>query len=86
MLDPQTVRFSVVMPNNEYFGIGFGSTMYNCDMVVWFANGQNSQAVDLYSYDHGTPRTDSQQDYKTSFTVSGSTVTFTSDRLLSTGD
>lgn len=34
-LDQTNVRFIVEVPNNHYIALGFGSSMRNCDMVVW---------------------------------------------------
>ena len=42
MPNSNTVRFQATVPNNQYFSIGFGKTMSNCDMVIWQANGNNS--------------------------------------------
>lgn len=60
--------------------------MFGTDMVIWEANGQNSKALDLYSYGWETPIIDSQQDYTTTFTYNSTHTTFISDRLLATGD
>jgi hypothetical protein len=49
MIDNVTVRFNVTVPNNNYFSVGFGKTMTNCDMVMWQANGEQSKTVDLWS-------------------------------------
>ena len=65
MSKPDTVSFQVVVPNNNYFSIGFGSTMRSTDMVVWMANGYQSQTIDLWSTGHDKPLTDGQQDYNT---------------------
>ena len=86
MIDPNTVRFLVEVPNNQYFSIGFGPTMFGCDEVVWEANGQNSAAYDLWSIDYRTPSIDPHQDYTTTYVYNGTHVTFTSDRVLNTGD
>ena len=53
-----TVSFYVIVPNNQYFAIGFGSSMFGADMVMWQANGNSSKAVDLYSTGESTPSTD----------------------------
>ena len=65
MSKPDTVSFQVVVPNNNYFSIGFGSTMWSTDMVVWMANGYQSQTIDLWSTGDWKPLTDGQQDYNT---------------------
>jgi hypothetical protein len=83
---PDTIRFQVVVPNGQYFSIGFGKTMTNCDMVIWEANGMNSKALDLWSTGRSVPMTDPSQDYTTTFDYNGTHVTFTSTRKLNTGD
>ena len=83
---PNSVRFLVVVPANNYFSIAYGTTMFGTDMVIWEANGPNSKALDLYSYGWETPIIDSQQDYTTTFTYNSTHTTFISDRLLATGD
>ena len=60
MSKPDTVSFQVVVPNNNYFSIGFGSTMWSTDMVVWMANGYQSQTIDLWSTGDWKPLTDGQ--------------------------
>ena len=55
---PTTIRFLVVVPNNQYFAIGFGKTMTNCDMVIWQAASAQSRVQDLYSFDRSTPTID----------------------------
>ena len=55
MIDRQTVRFLTTVPNNQYFTIGFGGSMTNVDTVSWEANGNNSNAVDLYSNELSKP-------------------------------
>ena len=86
MPTPTSVRFMVVVPTNNYFAIGFGTSMFGTDMVIWQANGQDSTAVDLYSSGWYSPVIDSQQDYTTTFTYNSTHTTFISDRLLQTGD
>ena len=58
-LNTTHARFNVIVKSNQYFSLGFGKTMTNCDMVVWQANGANSKVVDLWSTGHPTPSTDS---------------------------
>ena len=53
-----SVRFTVVIPFNNYFAIGYGLTMFNTDMVIWEANGANSTALDLYSTGEVAPTVD----------------------------
>lgn len=48
------------MPDTQYFSIGFGGSMADCDMIAWHANGQNkSYVVDYWSTKRGdAPRVD----------------------------
>jgi len=29
------IKFNAIIPDNNYFSIGFGSTMTNTDMILW---------------------------------------------------
>ncbi len=55
-------------------------------MIIWEANSDQSRAVDLWSTGHDTPKTDSRQDYNSTFTYNSTHVVFISDRLWNTGD
>jgi hypothetical protein len=44
--------------NNQYFSIGYGPIMKNCDMVVWQANGNKSKTTDLWSIGYPVPNAD----------------------------
>jgi len=58
--DPETslVHFTITVPNNNYFSIGFGPTMYNTDMILWQATGETSEVTDLWSTSHAKPLAD----------------------------
>ena len=86
MVNATHVRFSATVPNNHYFSIGFGSTMYSTDMVVWQANSQNSLVLDLWSTGHQTPITDKVQNYVSTIKFNSTHTSFISDRALQTGD
>ena len=45
-----------------WFSIGFGTNMYNTDMIVWHADGDESNVIDYYSTENWTPEADEQQD------------------------
>lgn len=83
---PSTATFRVVAPQNSYFAIGFGSTMYGADVILWQASGASSGALNLYSSGEVTPVVDSVQNLKTTFTQNSSHVVFTTLRNLTTGD
>lgn len=82
------VTFVATVPNNNYFAIGFGTSMRNTDMILWQAIGEKSVTTDLWSTGHGRPATDSNQNLDSSFMVSpdGKTVKFTTKRFLNTND
>ncbi|KAL4484235.1 hypothetical protein ABPG72_003519 [Tetrahymena utriculariae] len=71
-----------------WIGVGFGSTMSNTDMVIFFASRNGQPAVlDTFSSGESTPTTDSQQDWA----LLGSQITSSSfkmkaKRALNTGD
>ncbi len=86
MLNETTASFTAIVPNNQYFAIGFGKTMTNCDMVLWQANGNASLVTDLWSTGRSTPGKDAIQNYQSNFTFNGTHVEFVSVRLLNTSD
>ena len=86
MVNATTARFTATVPNNQYFSIGFGKTMTNCDMVLWQANGNSSLITDLWSTGRSTPARDPIQNYASNFTFNGTHVEFSSDRNLTTND
>ena len=59
--EPETkmVTFVATVPNNNYFAIGFGTSMRNTDMILWQAIGEKSVTTDLWSTSYGRPATDS---------------------------
>ena len=82
------VHFTATVPDNNYFSIGFGPTMYNTDMILWQASGATSKVTDLWSTKHATPLTDNKNDLVSSFEVNADSksVTFTTTRKLNTND
>ena len=49
------VTFEVTVPTNTYFGLGFGPTMTNTDMILWQNYGDASLVTDLWSNTNVTP-------------------------------
>jgi hypothetical protein len=43
------MEFKVTMPAGSWFGIGFGKSMVNENIILWQASGTNSRATSLYS-------------------------------------
>jgi hypothetical protein len=68
------VLFNVTMTDLRYFAIGFGSSMSDIDMHVWFTNGASSACKDYYSTGETTPTLDSVQDLVSTIAVSGTSV------------
>lgn len=45
----QILKFTVNVPQNNYFSIGFGATMTNTDMITWTAKQASSTTVNMWS-------------------------------------
>lgn len=45
----QKLLFKVQVRANTWFGIGFGTTMTNTDMITFSARGDNGEVIDQYS-------------------------------------
>ena len=43
------------LPDNSWFGIGFGATMTNTDMITWSVKNGQGEVFDAYSFSHGMP-------------------------------
>lgn len=86
LADKGMMMFVVKAKNNSYFGLGFGPTMTNTDMVIWQANGDKSTQWDAWSANTLAPTQDSSNGYDTTFVYdkASATVTFTSYRKLDT--
>ena len=83
----QVVTLVAVVPENNYFSVGFGRDMYNTDMILWQNKASSAVTTDLWSKDRGTPKADATQNYRSrSLRDSSGAVTFTSMRLMDTGD
>jgi hypothetical protein len=77
------VKYEVTVPNGQYFAIGYGWSMTDCDMVWWSANSSQSTQEDLWSTSHDKPVVKTNN-YHTTFTLdpSNTIVHFTSYRDL----
>jgi len=62
----------------------FGMT--DSDMILFSANGEDSQFYDLYSQGYFMPREDEENNLEGSFIKVGDEVIFTVTRPLDTGD
>lgn len=78
------------MPNNSFFSIGFGATMSNTDMIVWFVTDKVGETKDYWSIDHRPPTLDTVQNVKDDSAPVYDDVTnkmvFITRRPLDTGD
>ena len=78
----QTINYIANIPNKGYFSVGYGTSMYNTDMIVWFAMGATSSQSDLYSTSHDKPKTLTPNSYVTTFVVQAASTQFYSSRTL----
>ncbi len=80
------MEFKVTMPAGSWFGIGFGKSMVNENIILWQASGTNSRATSLYSTKEDQPTVkNTSQCLTTSFAANSTHVVFTTKRLLDTG-
>ena len=49
------VNYQVVVPDNSYLGLGYGTSMTDTDMVIFQANGESSMVEWAYSTGHSPP-------------------------------
>ena len=56
--DKEHIKFHVEIPHNSYYGIGFGKTMKNTDMIIFSASGASSSVSDAYSSGEQKPTID----------------------------
>lgn len=82
--------FQVSMPDNAYFSIGFGDSMYNTDMLAWFSDNGTGSVVDYYSEGEYTPSEDITQNFSeglaNAFDSTMKRMTFVTRRPLDTSD
>ena len=78
------------MPDNAYFSIGFGDSMYNTDMLAWFSDNGTGSVVDYYSEGEFTPSEDITQNFSeglaNAFDSTTKRMTFVTRRPLDTSD
>jgi len=67
------VEFKATVKANMYFSVGFGTTMKDCDMVVFQGQGASGLVTDRWSVGYGVPMLDIVQDYKWSGSLKGDT-------------
>lgn len=59
--DKDRIKMLLKMPDQMWFAIGFGTSMYKTDMIVWHANGENSTVTDYFSNGKYKPSVDAEQ-------------------------
>ena len=73
--------------NNGFFGIAFGSTMKNVDMIVATIIGTKIEVNDYYSTGNKQPDLDVKQDVTLlGYQIDSTSYTVKFSRLLNTGD
>lgn len=79
------VQYDVIVMNNTYLAIGYGTSMTDTDMIYWGANGASSVQQNLWATGHSTP-VEQTNAYTTTFEVlDNDNVHFTSTRPLDPG-
>ena len=71
------VNYQVVVPDNSYLGLGYGTSMTDTDMVIFQANGESSMVEWAYSTGHSTPTPNTG----TCYTLESQSLNSTSDRV-----
>lgn len=49
LIPTEELQFRVEIPNNSYISLGFGTDMFNVDMITWHGLGEASKSVDYFS-------------------------------------
>jgi len=85
--ETEIVTFTAILQDNSWMGIVLGNFgMTDSDMILFSANGEDSQFYDLYSQGYFMPREDEENNLEGSFIKVGDEVIFTVTRPLDTGD
>ena len=83
------VLFKATVKAGTYYSVGFGTSMKDCDMVVFQGQGERGVVTDRWSEGNFTPMLDTVQDYKLDTNASvrkGDTYEIVASRKLDTGD
>ena len=79
----QNILYTAKVPNGSYLSVGYGTSMFNTDMILWSANGASSKQQDMYSTGHYNPSYSSKRNaYTTKFTYDDTFTFFESSRPL----
>jgi hypothetical protein len=55
------VEFKATVKRGTYFAVGFGTSMTDCDMVVFQGQGERGVVTDRWSEGYGVPTIDAVQ-------------------------
>jgi hypothetical protein len=81
------IVFKVMVKPGAWFGIGFGESMTNTDIISFYGQGDNGNVVDQYSFGQSQPAKDESQDVEwTSSRDDKLNYIFVAKRKLVTGD
>ena len=79
--------FTAVVQDQSYLAVGFGAGMVDTDMILWLADGDKSEVLDLWSLDYARPVIDdTDNNINTIEDGENGTKVFTTRRPLDTGD
>ena len=86
----QELAFKAEVTNNQWFAIGFGSSMKNADMISWSVIEKQGTFRDLYSEAFDYPQMDTVsnlvEEKPAVFDEATGKMTFLTRRALDTGD
>ena len=57
------IKITATVPENQWLGIGWGTGMFNVDMVLFQGAGSDGTVTDLWSTGNSTPTVDSNDEY-----------------------
>ena len=84
--EKQKVKFKATVGQNKYFAIGFGTSMINTDMIIFFASDEGS-VMDAYSTGYQAPTAEAIQSIEDLIvTIENGIYTFECYRAMNTGD
>lgn len=54
----EEIQFTLNTISTGWLALGFGTSMFDVDMITWHANGAESYAKDYYAIKHAEPEAD----------------------------
>lgn len=82
----ELVQFDVTIKANTYFAVGFGTSMVDCDMVLFQGQGAKGLVTDRWSVGYEAPRLDIVQDVAWTGSLDAGQYQISATRKLDTGD